>query len=452
MKLIANKKANVEVKTGKGWTLRGDCRALISCTNHEVVISGPRDTGKTIAACVKAHLYCINTPGCQGAIIRKTQKSLAGTVLKTFERVVKNQGVQTYGGASPERYIYPNGSVIWCGGMDNADKVLSSERDFIYVNQTEELSLDDWEKLAGSCSGRGASVAHPQLFGDCNPAGSKHWIRSRAKAGTLKLLMARHQDNPDLYTETGSLTPNGEKRLAVLQALTGVRRKRLYEGVWATAEGAVYDTFDASLHVKVRSPDEMRRWFMFMDEGYTNPAVILLVGADGDERWHVFKEFYERGKLQSEVVDKTRGWMIPYPGARCEMVAVDEAAAGLIADLISSGVPARKAKGRVIDGINCIQNRLNIAGDGNPRLSIDPSCENVINEFESYVWAPDKPKDTPVKENDHAMDALRYGAVALGEATGAWTVDDIPNIAEPEYPQFVDDDIASSFNADLNVI
>jgi len=58
----------------------------------------------------------------------------------------------------------------------NPDKVLSSERDFIFTNQTEELGLDDWEKLRTRTTGRGAIIPHPQLFGDCNPARRMRWI------------------------------------------------------------------------------------------------------------------------------------------------------------------------------------------------------------------------------------------------------------------------------------
>jgi phage terminase large subunit len=66
----------------------------------------------------------------------------------------------------------------------------------------------------------------------------------------------------------------------------------------------------------------------------------------------------------------------------------------------------------VLDGIRRIQDRLAIQGDGLPRLTVDPACTNTINEFESYVWrqatGTGVAKDEPNKENDHAMDALRY--------------------------------------------
>lgn len=399
---------------------RGECKLLFYCTHPEVILAGPRDTTKTWACCAKIHLYCMNTPGCQGNIMRKTNKSLAGSVLRTFAKVIDGAGVRIMGGETPSMYIYPNGSRVWTGGMDNADKVLSSERDFVYVNQTEEMDEADWEMLAGSCSGRGALVRYPQLFGDANPAGSKHWIKNRAKDGKLNLLSAKHTDNPSLYDKLGNVTPEGAKRLSVLQNLTGVRRLRLYEGIWATAEGAVYDTFNGLVggpHVMERHRVEFKRFMLAMDEGYTNPAVILVVGEDSDGRWHVFEEFHETGVLPEIVVSKAQAF---YKEWNCEFAAVDESAAGLIASLNSAGVFSKGGKGRVVDGINSIQNRLQVQGDGRARLTFDPKCINTINEMESYRWQPGKAKDTPVKEHDHAPDSLRYLEDVMAVPSGAF--------------------------------
>jgi phage terminase large subunit len=130
---------------------------------------------------------------------------------------------------------------------------------------------------------------------------------------------------------------------------------------------------------------------------------MLLVGKDGDGRLHILKEYYERGKLQSEVVQAASKWVNEY---QVNIAAVDAAAAGLIADMRNNGIPARAAKGRVLDGIHSVQDLLKIQDDGKPRLTVDPSCVNTINEFESYAWRPEK--DEPLKENDHAMDAIRY--------------------------------------------
>lgn len=397
-------------KTGKEYELRGGCKELVASTEKQVIIAGPSDAGKTVAACLKAHSLCLRYPNCQGAIVRKTYASMTGTVLQTFKRIAVNEGVSIYGGEHPQWFDYENGSRIWIGGMDNPDKVLSSERDFIYCNQVEELPQTDWEILSTRTTGRNAVVPHAQIFGDCNPGGSKHWIRELGKSGVVRLLVSTHKDNPTIYNEDGSLTASGEARLLALSNLTGIRRKRLFEGVWATAEGAIYDNFDAAIHVKIRPDVELVRWFLTLDEGFTNPAVILRVGEDGDGRWHVAREFYQSGVLQETVVKTSKAWFDEW---KCELATVDESAAGLIADLKSVWVRAVGGKGRVLDGIQRIQNRLKVQADGRPRLTIDPSCVNLINEMESYIWKPEK--DVPVKDNDHACDSLRYLSDVLSE-------------------------------------
>ncbi len=436
---------------GTEMSFRGDCYALLEAKEHEVMLAGPRDTGKTIVSCVKAHLICTCCPGAQGSIVRKTFNSMAGTVLQSFKRIIAGSGVEVFGGETPQRFIYPNGSQIWVGGMDNPQKVLSSERDFIYVNQAEELTLNDWEMCIGSCSGRGAVVAVPQIWGDCNPGGSQHWIRKRAAEGKLRLLQARHEDNPDLYDEAGNITPQGLVRIGVLDALSGVRYKRLRLGIWATAEGAVYDMFDGSAggpHVMVRKPEEMKRWFMAIDMGFTNPFALLDIGEDEDGRWHCFREVYRPGMIPEACVAQVKEWWTGTAGRSYDVAAVDPAAAGLIASLKAAGVHAVGALGKaksaqpgsgkdveaavnsrlIVDGIQLVQNMLAVKKDGRARYTVDPSCVNNINEFESYIWEPDRPKDTPKKENDHSLDALRYlamlkskptGSFASGEAAGA---------------------------------
>jgi PBSX family phage terminase large subunit len=388
------------------YTWRGGNLELIQSREPEVMLSGPSETGKTYAACYKAHWNCREYPGAQGALVRKVAASIPGTVLATMKRIIGAFPVNYYGGDhEPERIIYPNGSQIWIGGLDKSTKVLSGERDFIQVCQAEELQINDWEVMTTRATGRGAVMPYTQVFGDCNPGGSKHFLRSRPQ---IRMLHSRHIDNPTLYDDTGALTMQGIRTLETLNGLTGVRRKRLLEGIWATAEGVVYDTFDPAIHVTPRPDEEMVSWYLAMDEGYTNPAVILLIGVDSDGRWHVAREWYERGQLESAVIAKAKEW---YTEKSCQAAAVDAAAAGLIAALKNAGLKAHSSKGRVLDGIQHIQDKLKIQGDGKPRYTVDPGCYNVINEKESYTWkitAAGISKDEPIKENDHANDAERY--------------------------------------------
>lgn len=385
---------------------RGGAHELLQSTAPEVILVGPAETGKTFAACYKAHMLCREYPGAQGALIRKVAATIPGTVFLTMKRVIGKFPVTMYGGDnSPSKIIYPNGSAIWLGGMDDPSKVLSGERDFICVCQAEELALNDWEVITTRNTGRGAIIPHPQTFGDCNPAGTSHFIRQRERIVKLR---SKHVDNPTLYDKRGMLTKQGERTMAALQSLTGVRRKRLYEGEWATAEGVVYDMFEHGVHVKPRPRSEMKRWFLGVDEGYTNPAVCLLIGEDSDGRLHIDNEFYKTGVLQSDFIKYVLTLNKEFPDA---YAYVDEAAAGLIAEMLNNSIPCEGSKGRVLDGIQAVQDILKIAGDGSPRLTVDPSCVNTINNFESYVWKPGK--DEPQKEHDHALDALRYTVIKV---------------------------------------
>ena len=386
----------------------GAAKEFVKYKGAEAVIHGPAETGKTISALWKLHLCAMKYEKASIVIARKILSSTYSTVLQTFLNKVlvepASWGVKIYGGEKAQWFDYlESGSRIWVAGLDKSSKILSAEHDIIYVNQAEEVALPDWEYLTTRTTGRAGNMPYSQTIGDANPAGSRNWIRIREG---MRLFASRHVDNPSLY-QNGKITTQGKITLERLQALTGVRRKRLYEGIWATAEGAIYDMFDSEIHVIERDPEEMKRWYLIMDEGYTNPATICRVGVDEDDRWHMFEEWYETGKLQDQVVAQAKKmWTKGY------IAIVDGAAAGLIAAMRNAGIQTVGSKGSVIDGIWAIQNRLQVQGDGKPRLTVDPGCINAINEFESYVWK--EGKDEPEKANDHIMDPLRYLEYIIG--------------------------------------
>ncbi len=307
------------------------------------------NSGKTWTGMLKLHAACSNYPKMQCLLLRKTYHSLAATAVKTFLRVTEGQGVRPYGGETPTRFIYPNGSEIWLGGLDNAESFLSGEFAVAYVNQAEALTQDEWEMVGMRCTGRGTSFPHPQIIGDGNPGSRRHWILDRAASGKLRLLRATHLDNPELYNTDGTPTPEGVKRMARLREnLSGVRFQRYFLGVWATSEGVVFDAWNPDTHVRHRDDSEFNEWFLCQDEGYTNPATILLVGKDSDGRWHVAREFYKRGVAEVDVVAVAAEWNRE---KLCTLDAYDAAGAGLGAALVNAGVNAIGGKGRLLDGI-----------------------------------------------------------------------------------------------------
>jgi len=387
---------------------RGD-NALALTLREEFILSGPAETGKTIACLTLLDRIARAHPGAQLSIVRKVQSDLEATVLQTYRDKIlgKASDVHAFGGSHAEWFAYPNGSRVWVGGLDNPGKTLSSERDAVYVNQCEELSISDWETLTTRTTGRAGHVPLAFTCGDCNPRGSKHWILERAKAGGLRLLHSYHRDNPTLFDSAGNITPQGEITLARLGALTGLRKKRLHEGLWVQAEGMIYADWDPAVHVRSSDVGNFPALAIAADDGYTNPAALLWVGIDVDGRLHVLAEWYETQKIHSEIAAAALSMRFRF-GRRPQVVVVDAAAAGLVGAMQSVGLPAIGHKGRVLDSINLVADLLKVRGDGRPRLTVDPGCNHFISEIEDYTWGSGSKEAPATGQADHAMTAIYY--------------------------------------------
>jgi len=410
---------------------------LWKCKDPEVIISGPAETGKTRTALEKLDALMWKYPGAQAIIVRKTYKSLKTSVLLTFERKVlgawdpetgrfdqRKTPVQKLGGEHVEGYRYPNGSHIYLGGMDVPDKVLSSEWDIVYINQAEELTLNDWEIITTRTTGRAGNMPYAQVMADCNPGAPMHWIRARAEKGRLTFIESRHEDNPTLFDPvTHQITEQGTRSLTVLDNLTGVRYLRLRLGKWAAAEGVIYEDFDREVHIINSFPIPVD-WVRFraIDFGYTNPFVCQWWAMDPDGRLYLYREIYMTHRL---VEDHARQINQLSQGEQIQATIADHDAEDR-ATLERYGIPTIAAMKAVSLGIQAFQTRLRKAGDGKPRLFImagalveaDPILINdkkpicTEQEIESYIWIPTKDgklnKEAPLKENDHGMDPARY--------------------------------------------
>lgn len=419
---------------------RGAAKEFMAYRGSEVVLEGPAGTGKSRVALTKVHLACLRTGGVRALIVRKTAVSLSNTTLVTFREKVAKEAIQSgavewYGGSQQEAagYRYENGSVINVGGLDNPDKVLSSEYDLIFVDECTEVSEKDWNTLMSRL--RNGRISFQQLIGSCNPSGPAHWILTRAQS-SLRLLHSRHRDNPAYFSREGTPTEQGRAYLEMLKSLTGLQRLRLFEGKWAAAEGIIYEEFDLGIHVVPRFeiPDEWPRYWA-VDFGFRHPFVLQMWAEDPDGRLYLYREIYHTKRLVEDhakaalaAVTKTddRGrvvWIEPKPRAVvCDHQAEDRAT--LEKHLGIGTIAAHKS---VSDGIQAVASRLRVQGDGKPRLYIledsvievdpeqeqagKPTCTEL--EMPNYIWSNSKTKEAPVKENDDGCDCVRYVVAEL---------------------------------------
>ena len=126
-------------------------------------------------------------------------------------------------------------------------------------------------------------------------------------------------------------------------------------------------------------------------------------------KWICVKEYYYSGRdevnqktntLYADDLKKFLGNIKP------KAIIIDPSAASFIAELKKRGYKIKKAKNDVIDGIRFVASLLN-----KEEIAFSKECKNTILEFNSYIWdvkASEKGEDKPIKQHDHAMDAVRY--------------------------------------------
>ena len=253
------------------------------------------------------------------------------------------------------------------------------------------------------------SVSGSKLWFNCNPEGPEHWLYKEwiAKANEKNMLHLHFtmDDNP-------ALSESIRRRYETLY--TGVFYRRFILGQWCMAEGLVYD-FDPKIHVK--EPEKLGgRYYISVDYGTRNPfSAGLWQVLDG--KAYRIREFYHNGRESGRMMtDEEYCDALESLAGNCfvEQVVIDPSAASLIAALRRRGrFSVRKARNEVLPGIRWVATLLQTG-----RLFIGPECKDSIREFQLYRWEDKGEKDSVVKENDHAMDDIRYFCASVLRRTG----------------------------------
>lgn len=161
----------------------------------------------------------------------------------------------------------------------------------------------------------------------------------------------------------------------------------------------------------------MERYVISCDYGTRNPASFGLWGLR-DGVWYRMREYYwdarKEGaqKTDQDYADALRALAGLRP---VECVVIDPSAASFIELLRREGWRVRKARNEVLSGIR-LTARLLRQG----KLVLCRECRDCLREMELYVWDDAASGERVRKENDHAMDDMRYFAATMlgGEQGG----------------------------------
>ena len=286
------------------------------------------------------------------------------------------------------------GKKVYALGADNkkhVSRIQGATFEYVYGDEVTTWSEDVFQMLKSRLR-----CEHSHFDGTCNPDNPEHWFK--------KFL----DSNADIYQQSyviddGVLPARVVEELKKEYAGT-VYYDRYILGLWCQAEGLIYPHFGEQCITDEEPP--AGHYYISVDYGTLNPfsAGLWCVTKSGATR---IKEYYYSGRgvnvqktdeeYYQELVSFAEGYNVDY-------VVIDPSAASFITTVFRHGAfHVVKANNDVLDGIRRTAVYLKSG-----RIKIHRRCKDAIREFGLYRWDEDSTVDKVIKENDHAMDDIRY--------------------------------------------
>lgn len=379
-----------------------------------VICDGAVRSGKTFCMGVSFFLWAqIRFHGKQFGLCGKTIGALRRNLLAELVPYLRRQGMSVRERRAENllvvRYQGHENRYLLFGGRDESSAALiqGSTLAGILMDEAALMPRSFVEQAIARCS-----VPGSKLWFNCNPEGPQHWFYQEwiLKAGERKALHLHFTmgDNP-------ALAPRIRARYE--RAYSGAFYRRFVLGEWTAAQGLVYDFFDPERDAAEVPAGGFREWRVSVDYGTANPASFGLWGLR-DGVWYRVAEYYYdshkagRQRTDAEYADDLERLT---DGREIKRVIVDPSAASFIEVLRRRGFHVVRADNAVADGIRVTAELLRSG-----QIVICRGCRDCLREMGLYCWDQRSGRDTPKKENDHAMDEMRYFAMDLagGEADG----------------------------------
>lgn len=371
-------------------------------------------SGKTHSGAIKSIMAATGEPGSLGLIAAPTYTMLRDTTQRKFLELLPPDLIGSFN--KNEQHLYlKNGSEILFRSMSEPDRSRGINLAWFWLDEGPFAGYYAWQLLK-----QRAGRQDPHRYR------KRGWVTGTPKGrdGFYQEFEVKH-DREHLLINSSTMENLSNLPADYVEGMnfTGAFYAQEVLGQFTAFDGLVYrvDTNPESAGTHVQAAPTSKRFTTVIggvDWGYTNPTVALVAGIDGDGVVWVLREFYQRKvpveAFVAEVVAFTAEYGVEAwycDPAEPEHIAQLRAAL----DDHSVGAEAAPADNSIIAGIQSVTAWLAERSDGRPGLRIDPSCVNLLAEFQSYQYAS-RPEmqgnelinERPIKQNDHAVDALRY--------------------------------------------
>ena len=321
-------------------------------------------------------------------IVRKTMPSLKATAMRDFFEILKNHGMYDEKLHNKTENTYQlNGNLFEFVSLDQPQKKRGAKRTYLFLNEANELNLEDWIQLS--------IRTEKQIFIDYNPSMEEHWIYDVViPRADCTFIQSTYKDNLKFLPE------EVVKEIENLKNIDDNYWRVYGLGLPGQIKGLIFDNWDLV--------DEMPancKWEVYgMDFGFTNdPTALIKVGMEGGELW-LDELIYNRGLTNQDIAK----WMGEL-GLRWVDEVIADNQPKCIYEIKKEGfnvVATFKGKDSILAGLD-IMKRF--------RIHITKRSGNLIREFKNYKWKEDqsgKATNEPIDKFNHGIDAVRYVCLA----------------------------------------
>lgn len=320
------------------------------------------------------------------SIVRKTFPSLKATVLKDFITILDELGLYNENDHNKSDHVYRlNGCEFEFFSLDQPTKVRGRKRNILFINEANELHLEDWRQLSLRTTER--------IFIDFNPSDEYHWIYDDViTRNDCAFIKSTYKDNPFLE----------QTIIDEIERLQQVDEN--YWRVYGLGERGVSQENIYTHYKEVNEIPTGDNYAYGLDFGFNHPTVLTKATLI-DGKAYVEEVIYEGKLTTSDLIAKMKQ-LIPN---KSKEIFADAAEPKTIEEISRAGFNVKAADKDVTLGINKVKSTP---------LFILKDSVNLLREIRNYKWKVDKngkTLDDPVKFNDDAMDSMRYVLFNFGK-------------------------------------
>lgn len=338
----------------------------------------------------------LQIPNYKLLVLRKTRKSLKLSLYEDWMDFLKQIGIYDIkkNNKTDLRYTFDNGSYVLFGGLDNEEKIKSTEWHDILLEEGNEFSRKNYLFLKTRLyRGKLSAANHnPKIYINLNPIDC--WLREEESTEGYEFIDSTVEDNPfanQAYKDTLNALAEEDKTYYQIYR----------HGNWALPEDLIYEQYE---RIEDYPEDKYFDDIIYgIDFGFNNPAAVVKIGIKDSRKLYEKEILYRTGLTNSELIEAVKS-RIEKDQLRKNWYA-DSAEPDRIKEFYNAGFNIRganKGKNSVKDGIDYVK-RFH-------RLT-DESSTDLIKENSTYKWKEDRQGniiDEPVAYKDHLMDAERY--------------------------------------------